>query len=1339
MNTVTSSPDDTRLTRLVARWEQLQREGRDASAAELCADCPDLVDQLQNQVEALLGLRGAQGTEHSTPGLALPPTGTPRPKDAKSPPPAPAPADFELLSELGQGGMGVVYRACDRIRREVVALKTMQWLDPAALDLFKKEFRAAADIAHPNLVALHELIWDGKVWFFTMELVEGVDFLSFVRFGEHGVPHTTEVASVTGSAELSLARTIEFDPGQPSAAPLAPDQAGRLRSALAQLGEGLSALHQAGKLHRDVKPSNVLVRPDGRAVLLDFGLAADLGPSGLHQSTGRVIRGTLAYMSPEQAAGRALSPASDWYSVGVMLYQALTGELPYRIRGFPDAAGPRILPLSPGQKVPGTPDDLDALCVDLLRTDPAARPTGPEILDRLGITNPVRPAQEPPPASSLLAHWAGRDEHLATLDEKWFAVRKGRTVVVRMHGSSGVGKSALVQRFRDRLSTEAQAVVLAGRCFERESVPYKALDSLIDALAGHLRHLARHDATALLPRDVLSLTRVFPALKRIEAIAAAPQRDFDVPDVQELRRRAFTALRELLSRLGDRSPLVLVIDDLQWGDVDSAAALGELLRGPDPPVLLLVACHRDEHQDSSPFLRSFLALADRGDPAIEWCDLPVGPLSMAESCALAAALLGDNGPALSAQCESIARESGGNPFFVAELARSVQTVEELPQKAEAGELTLDEVLWARVCRLPETARLLLEVIAVAGGPLRQADAGPCAGLKAGDDRSALLVLRSARLIKSMGPAGDDDVEPYHDRVREAVVARLTPEVLREHHRRIAMTLEAGRATDPEALGSHFQSGGEPEKAARYFTEAATRASDALAFDRAATLYRQTLEIQAPDPAELRRLRRRHGDALANAGRGAEAARVYQDAAAQAGPAEASELRRLAAAQLLVSGHVEEGLAALREVLAAFGMALPATQKRAIGSLLFRRALLRLRGLSFHRRDVSEIPAAELARIDVCWVAAAGLSVVDFIRVTGFQSKGLLLALRAGEPVRIARALAMEATHSAASGSRTARRTARLLRLAGALAADVAQPYPEGMVSLATGISAYLEGRWNDAHVACDSAEQTFRDRCTGVFWERATAHSFALWSLAYQGEFAEISRRWPALIKEAAQRGDRYFVRHLGTYIMSVVRLAADDGEGARQGLFESMAQLPRDCYHVQHHDQLWAMTQVELYLGRGREAWELLMSRWPDLSRSQLLRVQLIRIAMGHLRARCALAAAIGSSAPAPLLGSAEAAARALEREDVAWSRALAVLIRASLLAARGERPRAIALLAEAEGALRGAGLALHAESANRRRGQLLGGRAGDDLVNQSESWMASQGIRNPARMASMCAPGFD
>ncbi len=188
---------------------------------------------------------------------------------------------FLIQDRLGAGGFGMVYRTFDLERGTTVALKTLHHLDARALLGFKREFRALADISHPNLITLYELISDEEQCFFTMELVDGLNFREYVQ---------------------------ETD---------------QLRTALPQLVQGLAALHAAGKLHRDLKPSNVLVTKEGRVVILDFGLVTDATGDDLRER--EATAGTPAYMSPEQHAGLPSSEASDWYSVGIILQEVLTG------------------------------------------------------------------------------------------------------------------------------------------------------------------------------------------------------------------------------------------------------------------------------------------------------------------------------------------------------------------------------------------------------------------------------------------------------------------------------------------------------------------------------------------------------------------------------------------------------------------------------------------------------------------------------------------------------------------------------------------------------------------------------------------------------------------------------------------------------------------------------------------------------------------------------------------------------------------------------------------------------------------------------------------------------
>ncbi len=1257
---------------------------------------------------------------------------------------------FAVLRRIGAGGMGVVYEAYDRERGVRVALKTLPKLDAEGLYRLKHEFRSLSDVTHPNLVTLYELFSVREQWFFTMEFIDGVNFLEYVWSGPHSAEPESTIRKCQAIDEGCQPTADYFssvtpvEQGEMRARPRAvvpwlPIRYGPLHAALCQLAEGVCALHEAGKLHRDIKPSNVLVTREGRVVLLDFGLVTELERHPLEQQTEDEIAGTLAYMAPEQELGLPLSPASDWYSVGVMIYEALTGRRPF-------AGGPRHLRRDrqelevrpPQELVSGIPPDLSDLCARLLERRSGNRPSGSEVLRRLGHV-PAKSTVGPLPSSSgQRMPFVGRERHLAALHDACLGVKQGQTVAVYVHGRSGVGKSFLVQRFLEELVDRQDVVVLAGRCYEQESVPYKALDSLVDALSRYLRRLPWQEATDLMPPDVSALARLFPVLRRVEAVADAPRQEADAPDPQELRRRAFRALRQLLIRLGSREPLILYIDDLQWGDLDSAALLADLLRPPDPPVLLLLGSYRSEYAATSPCLRALLTGSETIDVRFDRRELAVETLTALEARSLALELLGQDDPAANARAEMIARESGGSPYFIHELVQYLRGGAELKDRRFPLEnITLDEVLWRRVTGLSETSLRLLELVTISGRPVRQADAYRAAGVDPGD-HAALSLLRTGHLVRSTGPGTQDEIETYHDRIRETVVGHLPREALKGHHHRLAVTLQASGGADPETLAVHFHQAEEPERAGEYYALAAAQAAEALAFDRAVKLYRLTLELRPVGGSEGRELRTRLGDALANAGRGAEAAREYLAATAGAAAAEALELQRRAAMQSLISGHIDEGLTALRTVLHAVGMKLAPTPRRALLSLLLRRLQLRLRGLRIRERDVSQISAEDLTRIDICWSAAVGLSIVDTIRGADFQARNLLLALRAGEPYRIARALAWEAAHVANLGGPVRARTAGLLQASETLARRINHPHALGMVTLATGIAAYMEGRWKSAREFSERAEGIFRDRCTGVTWELDTTHSFALWSLFFLGEVAELIRRLPLLIKEARERGDLYAATNLGTFVGHLTWLAADDPEGARHDLREVMRQWSQQGFHVQHLTGLMGQMQIDLYRGDGAAAWTRITSEWPALARSLFLRVQTVRIFMLSLRARSALVAAMTARDRKPYLRVAERDARRLERERMHWSEPLARLIRAGIAVLRGDSARALGLLDTAAPGLEAADMGLFAAAARYRQGQLLGGEQGRALRTKAHAWMAGQKVKNPSRMIALHAPGF-
>ena len=1221
----------------------------------------------------------------------------------KAPPAAPVPTTrahlpdrFHDIEFLGSGGFGDVYRAWDRDAHTLLAVKVLHARQAGSLFYFKQEFRTLQRVQHDNIVTLYEGFFLEEPWMFTMEYIDGVDILTYIA-GE-----------------------------------LAPTRYQRVRSCFRQLAEGVDALHQQRLLHRDLKPSNVLVTPAGRVKLLDFGLVRDNAPGADSQQS---FVGTWEYMSPELRLGAPVTEASDWYAVGVMLYEALTG------------AKPGLVPLSspseakgvdaPSTRRPAVPQDLSELCVRLLARDPAQRPSRAEIC--AAATEAVPPLPAPRPDLSFV----GRTRELDQL-VRAFERSQRHPVVVQLSGPPGIGKSVLLRRWLGDIHRRGPApLVLASRCYENESVPYPALDDLVDRLSGHMRHLADDDVKALRPRNFAALAMMFPVLAPFRlGPDVMPARDS-----AQLQIHGFAALGDLLGRLAEQRQVVIAIDDLQWGDREGCAFLSDLMAAADAPRLLLILAYRSEAREVDRWLRGPRTRAG-GPSTTEYERIDLSPLSAVETEQLTRALLI---PALADDdglVGRIARTSGSSPYLVDVIAAWANA---RGPGASVEDVSTETVVRAKVAALSQDSRRLLELIAVAGQPTALKDlrrAYPFQNVLAARDD-----LRRERLTKSRNVEDREEIEVYHDLTRAAVVKGLFDAELTRRHLDLARALAQDTARDPERVAMHYDSAGDVTACAVYALEGADRAFEALAFERAAVLYLKALRAETLPEIKRAAIMRRRAEALASAGRCQDAARAYAEAAAAAHRRERLELRAKAADQMLRAADFENGLRVLDDVMAEVHLRPWRNRTALLLRAGFLRLQIRLGGLTFRENPERDLPEITKLRLAVSWTGAMVTSLVDPLRSAESSARYVLMALRSGNPTHIANALTCEAPMLCLTPSVWNHAKARqLLETARDLSDRVDNPHTRARYLLSNALVSFLQGHWKEACEYADQTSDLLRTKCINVTWELATANIFGCAARFIRGEWQENRRRWPMLVRDVASPDDG--MPHLrtesgrtgGGNVAASLRvqgcaylldLAADAPDHAAAQLRQDVERWSYEHADFFRCNVLQAEIDIALYEDNPARAHESIERSWKKLERARLLRNPTTFAFLHFARGRAALAMASrvdDARRRRALLDRAESDSHALRRKGPAWSAGMAEVIQAGLSTWRGDAAAVRHHLLLADRAFEAADMQPTRVAVAYRLARITSSDRRDGVA---EEWAAREGVVDLARIVAALAPG--
>ena len=820
-------------------------------------------------------------------------------------PPSQAIGPYRLLGVIAEGGMAIVYRAERAGTREPVALKTVRVPHASHLAGIRREIQALLHLRHPGIVrVLDEGVEGGLPWY-TMELLEGRTLDDEIRaaWGQpihrlsQGTPERFEEPfddAPSAQTGIALAARAPTPTRETAIQPLAIATADIARGArvsprpraggadlphvlqvMRELCETLAFLHGEGIIHRDIKPANVFLRGGTAPVLMDFGIAWRMPVA-----VGREVldlplpsAGTVEYMAPEQIRGEIMDARADLYAVGCILYQAVTGRVPFGSTADQVVLRGQLFsrPTPPSEVVDDVAPALEDLILRLLEKRPR---------DRLGhagdvasaleaIGAPRRPGWEPAPARAYVYRpgLSGREEPMGELTHHLDRLAGGSGGCVLVRGESGIGKTHLCMAVahaaaaRDlevitgscapvvpcaTTAADARGGAAARAAFSLNDAPLQAFRPLLRAIvdrcleggAGLTREILGHRAKVLAPCE--------PALAHLPGVQGYAEPP--VLPARAARARLLRAIAEVITAFAQKWPLLLVLDDMQWADELSIELLASLPGGyfDRCPALILGTCRSEQIRGR---LEELVAM-----PGITRIDL--GKLDEESVAAMVGDML-----AMSAPPEPFVRflslRSAGNPFFVAEYVRAALAEGLLCRspagrwqlaRTATGEATYDglplpaslgELCGRRLSNLSPAARELMETASVLG---RDSDWSLLSEAVAMDDDAAMDAARELVARHILEEAEPGRLRFLHEKLREAAHDRIPAARRAALHAAAAGAIEARAASAADfplfyaKIARHYTEAGRGGKAIEYLEKAGEHALETCSNREAAGFF-----------------------------------------------------------------------------------------------------------------------------------------------------------------------------------------------------------------------------------------------------------------------------------------------------------------------------------------------------------------------------------------------------------------------------------------------------------------------------------------------------------------------